>query len=196
MKINSKLLLTSLLNVLWLMIGYAAPLLDTKDTWNQNILEPVKTACSPNGLCWEWLPIPEKYDAIISEQESDTSRLQSWRQVANPVSEFTSRSLKDTLEETRRETRSPALPKQKITIPSTWSLGGMPFNVLYMYTRLNHAATTESTASQQKVSSTTKSSLGEHSNSRITSRNQSSTRRRYFWTLPPLFIYGLTPPKK
>lgn len=75
MKIISKLLLTLLLNVLWTMIGYAAPLLDGRDTLNQNIFAPVvKAACSPDGQCWGWLPISEKYDIVISEQESDISR--------------------------------------------------------------------------------------------------------------------------
>lgn len=59
------------------MTGYAAPLLDAKDIWGQNVFAPViKTACSSDGQCWGWLPKSETYDStvIVSEQDSDISR--------------------------------------------------------------------------------------------------------------------------
>ena len=76
METVSKLLRVLILNILWAMTSYAAPLLDTKNIWNQNVVAPViKTACSSDGQCWEWLPILETYDGnVISKEDSDTSR--------------------------------------------------------------------------------------------------------------------------
>lgn len=61
---------------MWVMTGYAAPLLDAKDTWNRNIFAPVvKTACS-SGQCWGWLPISETSDdnIIIPKENGDILR--------------------------------------------------------------------------------------------------------------------------
>lgn len=74
METVSRLLLV--LNTLWAMTGYAAPLLDAKDTWNRNILASViKTTCSSDGQCWGWLPLSDTHDGnIISRENDGTSR--------------------------------------------------------------------------------------------------------------------------
>lgn len=75
METVSRLLLVVILNTLWTMIGYAAPLLDTKDIFNRNVFAPViKAACSSDGQCWGWLPIEETYDIIIPKEDNDISR--------------------------------------------------------------------------------------------------------------------------
>ena len=76
MKTVSKLLRVLILNILWAMASYAAPLLETKDIWSQNIFAPViKAACSSDGQCWEWLPILETYNGnVILKENSDISR--------------------------------------------------------------------------------------------------------------------------
>ena len=75
METVSKLLRVLILNILWAMTS-AAPLLDTKDIWRQNVFAPViKAACSSDGQCWEWLPILETYDGnVILKENSDISR--------------------------------------------------------------------------------------------------------------------------
>lgn len=160
METVSKLLLVLILNTLWAMTGYAAPLLDAKDTWNRNILtSEIKAACSSNGQCWGWLPISETYDGniIIPKEGADILRLQSRRHVASPVSEFPLRSWKDgTLEESGREIRaslptskqmSTKITKKDVFVSRSWGAGGMPFSVLYMNphgSRTNHAVITTS----------------------------------------------------
>lgn len=78
MEIVPRLLLILVLDTLCVITGgHAAPLLDTKDTWNRNVFAPVvKAACSSDGQCWEWLPISEPYDEtlIIPEKNNDMSR--------------------------------------------------------------------------------------------------------------------------
>ncbi|XP_070525044.1 uncharacterized protein [Cardiocondyla obscurior] len=205
METISKLLLILTLNTLWAMTGCAAPLLDTKNTLNRNAFAPmIKTACSSDGQCWGWLPILETYDDNIISKD-DTLRLQSRRHVTNPVPAFTLKSWKDgMLEEPGRELRA-SLPtskqmptkitKKDVFISRSWGAGGMPFSVLYMNphaSRANHVVTTS------KTSATTESlaSFGEHSNSRIGSRNSQSTvqPRKQYWTIPQLFIsYGWGP---
>ncbi|KAM0737325.1 hypothetical protein ACS0PU_000511 [Formica fusca] len=193
------------------MTGYAAPLLDAKDIWGQNVFAPViKTACSSDGQCWGWLPKSETYDStvIVSEQDSDiSSRLQSRRQITNPVSEIMLRSWKDSMsEEAGREVRAPLpinkqiptkIMKKDVFMSRGWGAGGMPFSVLYMNPRSNHAVTT-STSQRQESGMTTESSTPfvEHPNSRIAPRNGQSTvqPRRQYWTIPQLFIsYGWGP---
>lgn len=59
------------------MTGYAAPLLDAKNIWNQKVFAPIiKAACSSDGQCWGWLPKSETYDnnIIVAEQGSNISR--------------------------------------------------------------------------------------------------------------------------
>ncbi|XP_011685460.1 PREDICTED: uncharacterized protein LOC105448513 [Wasmannia auropunctata] len=208
METVSRLLLVLILNTLWTMTGYAAPLY-TKDTWSRNIFAPaIKTACSPDGQCWgQWLPISETYDGnIIPKKDSDTSRLQPRRRVANPASEFTLRAWKDsTLGEPGREIRASLPTNKQMPIKLTkkdvfgsrsWGAGGMPFSVLYMHgPRSNHVVATTMTSQRQESSATTESSTSfvEHPNSRINSRNGQSTvqPRKQYWTIPQLFIsYG------
>ncbi|KYN02468.1 PREDICTED: uncharacterized protein LOC108774216 [Cyphomyrmex costatus] len=209
MKAVFKLSPIIILNTLWTMTGYAAPLLDTKDIWSQNIFAPViKTACSSDGQCWGWLPLLETHDGnVILKEDNDISRLQSRRQVATPVSEFMLRSWKDnTLDNTQepgREIRASLstnkqmpikITKKDVFVSRNWGAGGMPFSVLYMSPRSNHAVTT-STTQRQESSVTTESltSFAEHPNSRIGSRNGQSTiqPRKQYWTIPQLFIsYG------
>lgn len=74
MEIISKLLLVLVLSILRTMVGYAAPLLNAKNTWN--VFEPViKVTCSVDGQCWE-LPVPETYDATVValDEDNDVSR--------------------------------------------------------------------------------------------------------------------------
>ncbi|CAL1674953.1 unnamed protein product [Lasius platythorax] len=195
------------------MTGYmAAPLLDAKDIWSRNVFAPViKAACSSDGQCWGWLPKSETYDGtvIVPEQgDSDTSRLQSRRQIANPVSEFMLRSWKNSVsEETGREVRAPLpinkqiptrITKKDVFMSRGWGAGGMPFSVLYMNPRSNHVVTATSTSQRQESGMTTESSTPfvEHPNSRIAPRNGQSTvqPRRQYWTIPQLFIsYGWGP---
>lgn len=192
------------------MTGYAAPLLEAKDIWNRNVFAPVIKACSSNGQCWGWLPKSEIYDGtvIVPEQDSDSSRLQSRRQIANPVSDIMLGSWKDSMsEEAGREIRAPLHVNKQIPIRTTkkdvfvsrgWGAGGMPFSVLYMNPRSNHAVTATSTSQRQETSVTTESSTPfvEHPNSRIAPRNGQSTvqPRRQYWTIPQLFIsYGWSP---
>lgn len=92
------------------------------------------------------------------------SKLQSRRQIANPISEFALRSLKENMLETGREIR-PSLSSNK-QIPTkiakkdmfmsrNWGAGGMPFSVLYMKShglRSNHAVTTTSSKYQCNIS--------------------------------------------
>ncbi|KYQ51873.1 hypothetical protein ALC60_09074 [Trachymyrmex zeteki] len=205
METVSKLLRVLILNILWAITSYAAPLLDTKDIWSQNVFAPVIKACSSDGQCWGWLPILETHDGnVILKEDSDISRLQSRRHVASPVSEFMLTSWKDnTLEEPGREIRASLSTNKQIPIKITkkdvfvsrnWGAGGMPFSVLYMSPRSNHAVAT-STTQRQESSATTESltSFAEHSNSRVGSRNGQSTTqpRKQYWTIPQLFIsYG------
>ncbi|XP_018349669.1 PREDICTED: uncharacterized protein LOC108752930 [Trachymyrmex septentrionalis] len=206
MKTVSKLLQVLILNILWAMASYAAPLLETKDIWSQNIFAPViKAACSSDGQCWEWLPILETYNGnVILKENSDISRLQSRRHVASPVSEFMLRSWKDnTLEEPGREIRASLstnkqmpikITKKDVFVSRNWGAGGMPFSVLYMNSRSNHAVAT-STTQRQESGATTESlpPFVEHPNSRVGSRNGQSTTqpRKQYWTIPQLFIsYG------
>lgn len=72
METVSRLLLV--LNTLWIITGYAAPLLDAKDTWNRNILASVVKACSSDGQCWGWLSDTYDGNIIISKEDSDISR--------------------------------------------------------------------------------------------------------------------------
>ncbi|XP_011881449.1 PREDICTED: uncharacterized protein LOC105569530 [Vollenhovia emeryi] len=209
METVSRLLLVLILNRLWAMTGYAAPLLDAKKTWNRNVLAPViKTACSSDGQCWGWLPISERYN-IIPREDDDISRLLSRRHVASPVPEITLRSWRDgTLEEPGREIRaslatSKQMPtkmtKKDVFVSRSWGAGGMPFSVLYMNPhgpRSNHAVATTSTSQRQDSSATTESSMSFAEHSRIGSRNGQSTvqPRKQYWTIPQLFIsYGWGP---
>ncbi|XP_050459748.1 uncharacterized protein LOC126855814 isoform X1 [Cataglyphis hispanica] len=212
MEIVSRLLLIFILNILCTMTGYAAPLLDAKNTWNQKVFAPIiKAACSSDGQCWGWLPKSGTYDnnVIVSEQDSDiSSRLQSRRQVTNPVSEIMLRSWKGSMsEEIGREVRAPLpiinkqiptkIMKKDVFMSRGWGAGGMPFSVLYMNPRSNHAVTT-SASQRQESGMTTESSTTfvEHPNSRIAPRNGQSTvqPRRQYWTIPQLFIsYGWGP---
>lgn len=193
------------------MTGYAAPLLDAKDIWSRNVFVPVIKACSSDGQCWGWLPKSETYDntnIIVPEQDSDTSRLQSRRQIANPVSEIMLGSWKDSMsEKAGREIRALLPVNKQIPIRTTkkdvfmsrgWGAGGMPFSVLYMNPRSNHAVTATSPSQRQETGATTESSTPfiEHPNSRIAPRNNQSTvqPRRQYWTIPQLFIsYGWAP---
>ncbi|RLU18460.1 hypothetical protein DMN91_008817 [Ooceraea biroi] len=215
MEITSGLFLVLVLNILWTMPGYAAPLLDTTDNWSQNAFAPmIKAACSSDGQCWSWLPMSETSSDginIIPEGNSDTSRLQSRRQVAKPTSEFALRSWQDSTVEAGRKIR-PLLPIDK-QIPTritkkdaftsrSWSAGGMPFSVLYMNphgSRSNVVAATLSPAfRRQKFVTTTESpipSMG-HSVSRVITRNGQPTvqPRKQYWTIPHMFIsYGWGP---
>ena len=50
-------LFLSTMNVLWTSCQ-AIPLIDLKNTLEQNVLDTMVTsACSPNEECWEWVPI-------------------------------------------------------------------------------------------------------------------------------------------
>lgn len=81
-------------------------------------------------------------------------RLQSRRQIANPVSEFMLRSWKNSVsEETGREVRAPLpinkqiptrITKKDVFMSRGWGAGGMPFSVLYMNPRSNHVVTATS----------------------------------------------------
>ena len=83
-----------------------------------------------------------------------SDRLQSRRHVASPVSEFMLRSWKDnTLEEPGREIRASLstnkqmpikITKKDVFVSRNWGAGGMPFSVLYMNSRSNHAVATSS----------------------------------------------------
>ncbi|KYN22729.1 PREDICTED: uncharacterized protein LOC108758856 [Trachymyrmex cornetzi] len=205
METLSKLLRVLILSISWTMTSYAAPLLNTKDIWSQNVFAPViKAPCSSDGQCWEWLPILETYNGnVILKEDSDISRLQSRRHVASPVSEFMLRSWKDnTLEEPGREIRASLstnkqmpikITKKDVFVSRNWGAGGMPFSVLYMNPRSNHAVATSTT--QQESGATTESltPFVEHPNSRVGSRNGQSTTqpRKQYWTIPQLFIsYG------
>ncbi|XP_072755813.1 uncharacterized protein [Anoplolepis gracilipes] len=211
MKIISRLLLIFILNILCIMTGYAAPLLDAKDIWSQNVFASViKAACSSDGQCWRWLPKSETYDGtvILPEQNSDSSRLQFRREITNPVSKMMVKSWKDNMsEEMGREIRA-ALPinkqiptkivKKDVFMSRGWGAGGMPFSVLYMNPRSNHAVATTLMSQRQESGMTTESStpFAEHPNSRIVPRNSQSTvqPRRQYWTIPQLFIsYGWGP---
>lgn len=195
-----KLLLIFILNILCTI---AAPLVDAKDIWSRNIFAPViKTACSSDGKCWGWLLKSETYNGtvIVPEQDSDALRLESRRQIANPLSEFMLRSWKDSVPEAGREIRAPINKQTRITkkdvfVSRDWGAGGMPFSVLYMNPRSNHAVTATSTSQRQESGMTTETSFLEHPNSRIAPRNgQSAQPRRQYWTIPQLFIsYGWGP---
>ncbi|XP_039303647.1 uncharacterized protein LOC120357450 [Solenopsis invicta] len=154
METISRLLLMLIPNALWVITSYAAPLLDTKDTWSRDVFPPVIKTCS-DGQCWELLPISETYGNIVPKKDGDISRLQSQHYIADPVSEFTLKSWRDhTLEEPGREIRA-SLPtnkqmpikitKKDVFVSRSWRAGGMPFSVLYMNphtSRSNHAVAT------------------------------------------------------
>ncbi|TGZ57314.1 uncharacterized protein [Temnothorax longispinosus] len=213
METVSRLLLVLILNILWARTGYAAPLLDGKDTWNRNGFAPtIKAACSSDGLwCWGWLPISEMYDGniIIPKEDGDTLRLQSRRHVASPVPDVTLRSWKDGMSEEPERERRASLPtskqiptkitKKDVVVSRSWGAGGMPFSVLYMNPhgpRSNHAVgTTAASQRQESSAATTESwtSFAKHPTSRIGSRTGQSTvqPRKQYWTIPQLFIsYG------
>lgn len=182
----------------------AAPLVDAKDIWSRNIFASViKRACSSDEKCWGWLPKSETYDGtvIVPEQNSDDARLESRHQITNPLSELMLKSWKDSVSEAGREIRAPINKQTRITkkdvfVSRGWGAGGMPFSVLYMNPRSNHAVTATSTSQRQESSMTTETSFLEHPNSRIAARNGQSTAqpRRQYWTIPQLFIsYGWGP---
>ncbi|XP_029177462.1 uncharacterized protein LOC114945396 [Nylanderia fulva] len=202
MEMVSRFILIFILNISCTM---AAPLVEAKDIWSRNIFASViKTACSSDGKCWGWIPKSETYDGIVivpEQVDSDASRLQSRRQIANPVSELVLKSWKDSMSEAGREIRAPINKQTKITkkdvfMSRGWGAGGMPFSVLYMNPRSNHAVTATSTSQRQESGMTTETSFVEHPNSRIAPRNGQSTAqpRRQYWTIPQLFIsYGWGP---
>lgn len=216
MEMLSKLSLVLVLNTLWIIPGYAAPVLDTKNNWNQNAFTPViKTACSSDGQCWDWLPMSEANPdgtVIIPEKNSDISRLQSRRQIAKPTSEFALRSWKESmLEEAGRGIRPPLpinkqipirITKKDVFVSRGWGAGGMPFSVLYMNPhgpRANHVATASSSTAfrRQESGTTTESptpSVGHLSRANPRYGQPTAQPRKQYWTIPQLFIsYGWGP---
>lgn len=193
-------LLILTLNLLW-TVSQAMPLIDLKDTLEQNVLQPVVASrCSSNG-CWGWLPVQEVEDDVdIVPNDLDTSRLHTRRQTPDAEPSTVLQSWDDVpMLEKKSHSSAPAtrhignrVTKKDMFVSRSWSAGGMPFSVLYMNPhgpRGNHAGTTQQEG-RKPTESLAPPSV--HPNYRIALRNGTPGQpRRQYSTIPQLFIsYG------
>lgn len=179
------------------MMCQAVPLLDLKNTLEQNVLDVMVTsACSSSGGCWEWLPMQEVHEDVpIIHKDLSIPKIHIRRQASSidPNTIIETWSDQPSLLNRKLATKQSGnrLTKKDVATFRSWRAGGMPFSVLYMNPhgpRGNHA----STAQQQELGKNENSTPPmTNSNSRIALRNGGSSQRRQYSIIPQLFIsYG------
>ncbi|XP_043256245.1 uncharacterized protein LOC122399552 isoform X1 [Colletes gigas] len=180
------------------------PLIASRNTLEQDALDAViASGCSPNGGCWEWLPVREARENIATLPEDiPLPKMQMRREALHGDPNAIIESWNDDDPTVDKRVRSLSTIAKKIEngtskkdVLTSRSRGavGMPFSVLYM-NQHSHRGTAQQ---QQQVAKTTETSAPSagHPNYRIAIRNGAPSQpRRQYSIIPQLFIsYGWGP---
>ncbi|XP_076631093.1 uncharacterized protein LOC143346663 [Colletes latitarsis] len=180
------------------------PLIALKNTLEQDALDTViASGCSPNGGCWEWLPVQEVRGNIATlPGDFPLPKMQMRREALHGDPNTIIESWNDNDPTVDKRVRSSStiskkigngMSKKDVLMSRSRGAVGMPFSVLYM-NQHSHRGTAQQ---QQQVAKTAETSAPsvDHPNYRIAIRNGAPSQpRRQYSIIPQLFIsYGWGP---